>query len=472
MPTLQRKTSIQKLTHDEKAERSSSAPSPIVNERLLNKQKLKEQYLKIRRQTKLLSDMLEVEDQVIQTSEEVSPTKWHLAHTTWFFETMVLKEVSDNFTPFNDQFEYLFNSYYNAVGPQFHRPSRGHLSRPTLKEIWAYRSFVDDQIINWFDKCAEDIWTAMAHIVEIGLHHEQQHQELILTDIKEVLSHNPLHPTPFAPPSSTKSQQDLSDLRWLSYNEGLFQFGHDERTQDSFAYDNEQPLHKHYLNAYELADRPITNGEYRNFMEDGGYTNPMLWLSDGWARCQQMNWSAPHNWHAQEGSQYSYTLYGKAEIDWNAPVTHISYYEANAYATWAGQRLPTEFEWEHAANSAYAPTPQSGNLFDFEVQINNKLTAPQPLEIQQQEPTSSPPLRQLFGDVWEWTSSPYTPYPGFNQPNGALGEYNGKFMCDQHVLRGGSCATPRDHIRATYRNFFPAWARWQFSGLRLARDAF
>jgi len=424
-------------------------------------------FKEIRSGSQALSEMLEPEDQVVQTCEDVSPTKWHLAHTTWFFERFILRPGQSGYRSPDDQYDYLFNSYYNAVGPQFHRPARGFLSRPTVRQVLEYRAHVDAAIDVWFDGLTGDEWARCAPVLEIGLHHEQQHQELMLTDIKEVLSHNPLAPAPFARDESLLEPHGSSvpAMEWIAFDGGVYEFGHRCTPDKTFAYDNEGPLHKQYLDGFRIADRPVTNGDYLEFMADGGYDDPLLWLSEGWTWRQQTGCGAPHHWRQGEDGWMRYTLSGLCPVLPAAPVSHLSFYEAHAFATWAGARLPTEYEWELAAQSSHAAPPQSGNQLDFSCSADGWIIAPEPRPDDSAQPHR---LRQLFGDVWEWTSSPYTPYPGFKEQNGALGEYNGKFMCNQHVLRGGSCATPRGHVRTTYRNFFPAQARWQFSGLRLA----
>ncbi len=435
---------------------------PVDAQMLRDKDALLANYHKTRDISVRMTADLEVEDQVIQTCEDVSPTKWHLAHTTWFFETFILLQFDQSYTPFNDQFEYLFNSYYNAVGPQFYRPERGFLSRPTVTEVHCYRRHVDEHVERCIRQMYEADWLKAAAILETGIHHEQQHQELILTDIKEVLSHHPMHPAPFAGPPK-REVQDASDLDWLSFEGGLTSIGRHIGEGEPFAYDNEGPLHQHMLTPFEIACRPITNGEFLGFVADGGYDSPLLWLSDGWAARQNHAWTHPHHWHCQDGEWFQYTLHGLKPLVKEEPVCHISYFEANAYANWCNARLPTEFEWEHASRG-YAS--HDGNFFDCSKDPHTgKVRGPSPT-VSAAAPQS---LADPFGSVWEWTQSQYAPYPSYVAAQGALGEYNGKFMCNQFVLRGGSCATPYGHVRHTYRNFFPPNARWQFSGLRLAR---
>jgi len=379
---------------------------------------------------------------------DVSPTRWHLAHTTWFFETFVLAKFVANFVPFHAGYDYLFNSYYNTVGEQFPRSQRGLLSRPTVDEVFAYRHATDQRLQEFLTDCDSETFTQAAGIIELGLHHEQQHQELILTDIKHVLSRNPLYPTyQHAQQSQTTP---VAPFDWLDYDEPLAQIGHNG---PKFAFDNESPRHRVLIPERQLASRLVTNAEYLEFIEDEVYRRPELWLSAGWTIITEQQWRAPLYW-VQEGSEWMhFTLAGLQPLAGAEPVSHVSYFEADAFARWAGARLPTEAEWEVAASDLAV----EGNFADD--------GAYHPAAL----PQDSAGLQQMFGDAWEWTSSPYTAYPGYAPPRGALGEYNGKFMCNQYVLRGGSYATSRSHIRATYRNFFPPEARWQFSGLRLAR---
>ncbi|MBX6315705.1 MAG: ergothioneine biosynthesis protein EgtB, partial [Isosphaeraceae bacterium] len=341
-------------------------------------------------------------------------------------------------------------SYYNAVGDRLPRPSRGLLSRPTVGEVYRYREHVDLHLLRWLDQVDEEHWQRVGPILTLGLHHEQQHQELILTDLKHAFGGNPLRPA--YREREADPQVDASPLRWIVYPEGMHWIGHEG---DGFAFDNESPRHREFVEAFALASRPVTNAEYLAFIEDGGYDRPEFWLSDGWNERRVQGWSAPLYWEHRDNDWWAYTLAGPRPVNPAEPVTHISYYEADAYARWAGARLPTEAEWEVAAS----PWPITGHF----IEDGRYHPAPSP------EPLDDRPVA-LFGDVWEWTRSPYAPYPGYTPAAGALGEYNGKFMCNQMVLRGGSCTTPRSHIRATYRNFFPPSARWQFSGIRLAKD--
>ena len=379
---------------------------------------------------------------------DVSPTRWHLAHTTWFFENFVLNSFKTNFEPFRPGYDYLFNSYYNTVGQQFPRSRRGLLTRPTVDEVFAYRRAIDEQLQDFVADCDAETFSQVAGVIELGLHHEQQHQELILTDIKHVFSCNPLYPAyQRAAPSR---QTSAAPLDWLDYREPVAQVGHDGA---SFSFDNESPRHPILIPERELGSRLVTNAEYLEFVEDNAYRRPELWLSAGWTIISEEQWTAPLYWVSDGSDWFQFTLGGLQPLSGAEPVSHVSYFEADAFARWSGARLASEEEWEVAASGLAV----EGNLAE------TGEFHPAPLQ-----PDSSG-LRQMFGDVWEWTSSPYTPYPGYFPPRGALGEYNGKFMCNQYVLRGGSCATSRSHIRATYRNFFSPEARWQFSGFRLAR---
>ena len=407
-------------------------------------------YSAIRALTEQLVAPLGPEDQCVQSMPDASPTKWHLAHTTWFFETLVLKPHAKAYEPFNSAFAHLFNSYYEALGSRHPRPQRGLLTRPMVPEVLAYRRHVDEAIARLFQTASRTERAQFEDMAELGLHHEQQHQELILTDIKHAFSCNPLLPSYAAAVDAVPAAPQT--LSWVGFAGGILPIGHAD--DDAFAFDNEGPRHLVLLRPYRLASRPITCGEYLAFMEDGGYTRPEFWLSDGWATAQSQGWTAPLYWsHTDDGWQM-FTLNGVQPVRQDEPVVHVSFYEAAAYAAWAGKRLPTEFEWEGAAMAQ----PVVGNFLD-PLRPHPK-PAPQPGGIS-----------QLYGDAWQWTRSSYEPYPGFRPFQGAAAEYNGKFMCGQMVLRGGSAATPLGHIRPTYRNFFPPSARWQFSGIRLAEDA-
>ncbi|HEY9661452.1 MAG TPA: ergothioneine biosynthesis protein EgtB [Allocoleopsis sp.] len=410
---------------------------------------LVERYKRVRQQSEQICQPLVVEDYVIQTMPDVSPPKWHLAHTTWFFETFLLLPHLPSYEVFHPQYGYLFNSYYEAVGDRHPRPQRGLLSRPTVEEVYRYRAYVDaamEQLI------AEQMGNkTVESLITLGLNHEQQHQELLFTDLKHILAHNPLHPIYHQKDQSLPSAIQPNDLKekWLDYPGGLYSIGFHGA---EFAFDNESPQHSVYLQDYYLAAQLVTNGEYLEFINAGGYQKPEYWLSEGWATVQTQRWQAPLYWEKMDGTWWVFTLAGMQPVNEREPVCHVSLFEADAFARWAGKRLPTEAEWEVAATSV----PIRGNLMDTGV------FHPMPA-IGNTRPD------QLYGDVWEWTQSAYLAYPGFQPAAGAIGEYNGKFMCNQTVLRGGSCVTPADHIRPTYRNFFPASTRWQFSGIRLAQ---
>jgi ergothioneine biosynthesis protein EgtB len=411
---------------------------------------LTEQYRQVREATVALCSPLAAEDYVVQSMPDASPAKWHLAHTTWFFEEFVLQQAGGQYEFHDSQFRYLFNSYYNAVGPMHGRSSRGLLSRPTVQQVLEYRKRIDERMITLL-RGDHAVTPELARAVTLGLHHEQQHQELLLTDIKHLFSCNPLLPAYIqqsAPPAL-----DSAALSFQRFAGGLVDIGH---TGTAFCFDNELPRHRAYVAPFELASRLVTNGEYLEFIRDCGYRNAAHWLSDGWALVKAEQWTRPIYW--SQSQEQEFTLRGLAELDPRVPVCHLSGYEADAFARWAGARLPTEFEWEIAA------TVLSGN---------GALPDGNFVESRHWHPTAATdpgPLTQMLGDVWEWTQSAYSPYPGYRPASGALGEYNGKFMVNQLVLRGGSCATPRSHIRPTYRNFFSPAARWQFSGVRLARD--
>ncbi|MCI0778969.1 MAG: ergothioneine biosynthesis protein EgtB [Chloroflexi bacterium] len=409
-------------------------------------------YTATRQATEQLCAPLVTEDYVIQATPDVSPTKWHLAHVTWFFETFLLKPYLPGYEPIDPQYEYLFNSYYNAIGPQYDRPSRGLLSRPTVAEVYAYRAHVDRAILALLEGASEAQMAEVGPAVTLGINHEQQHQELLLTDIKYNLSINPLRP---AYHGVELPRRRSTPLAWHDVDGGIVEVGHDG---SGFSFDNESPRHEALLQPYRIASRQVTCGEYAAFIEDGGYTRPDLWLSSGWGTVQAEGWEAPLYWERIDGEWWLFTLSGMQRLDEHAPVCHLSYVEADAYARWAGKRLPTEQEWEHAAAGA----PVRGNLAETGL---FQPVAPD------ENGAGDGALGQLYGDAWEWTQSAYLPYPGFAPPAGALGEYNGKFMVGQMVLRGGSCVTPESHIRATYRNFFHPADRWQFQGLRLAADA-
>ncbi|WP_243039752.1 ergothioneine biosynthesis protein EgtB [Dyella sedimenti] len=400
-------------------------------------------FRQVRSRSVALCAPLSAEDMMVQSMPDASPAKWHLAHTTWFFEQFVLARDAA-YRPPHPEWHYLFNSYYQSVGPMHARPRRGLLSRPGVDQILDYRDRIDDAVGEWLERGMDGATRA---IVELGLHHEQQHQELLLTDIKHALASHPLLPAYAGPPAAAAATA-VAPLDFIAGREGIVEIGHGG---NGFAFDNELPRHHALLSPHALANRLVTNAEYAAFVHDGGYREPSLWLSDGWDIVCREQWQRPLYWQDDLASEF--TLAGVQPIDPHAPVCHVSYYEADAFARWADARLPTEAEWESAAS----PLPVEGHLLDDQV------PCPRPAP-------SRPGLLQMYGDVWEWTASPYVSYPGFRPLAGALGEYNGKFMCGQWVLRGGSCATPRGHIRASYRNFFPPHARWQFMGIRLGQD--
>ena len=408
---------------------------------------LAEFYREVRANSGRLAAPLSDADATVQSMPDASPAKWHLAHTTWFFETMVLIPHSPGYRCFDDSFNFLFNSYYESVGARHPRPSRGMLTRPSLETVLRYRAHVDAALDDLLHAAPSP---AVAELIELGCHHEQQHQELLLTDILHLFAQNPLRPIYKAPEPLSVAPPQLSQPSYFDFAGGLVTLGH---AGDGFAFDCEGPCHRVFIEPYRLAERLVTNREWLEFISDGGYRNPLLWLSAGWARVINDAWTAPLYWEERDGKYWTMTLRGAQPLDPDAPVVHVSYFEADAFATWAGRRLPTEAEWELAARDL----PQQGNFAD-----SGRLR-PKP-------PASVNELSQMFGDVWEWTRSAFLPYPRFVPAQGAIGEYNGKFMSGQFVLRGGSCVTPAHHIRATYRNFFPPETRWQFSGVRLAED--
>jgi ergothioneine biosynthesis protein EgtB len=381
-------------------------------------------YRAVRVHTREICAPLRTEDYVVQPITDVSPPRWHIAHVTWFFEQFVLGEFVTGYQPFHPQYAFLFNSYYNLVGERTERPKRGLLTRPTVDELWAYRAEIDARMTRLLESCDDTTLAELLPVLEIGLNHEQQHQELLLTDIKFILFQAPLYP---AYREGKPAAARPADAGWSEFAGGVVEIGHDG---NGFAFDNEGPRHRQFLRPYRLANGLVSNADYLRFMEDGGYSRPELWLSDGWDVARREGWQAPLYWLEREGRRQAFTLHGLRELQPDEPVSHVSYYEAEAYARWAGKRLPTEFEWEHAAAN----------------------------------------LRSI-GQVWEWTGSAYLPYPGYRAPEGAIGEYNGKFMVNQMVLRGGSVATPAGHARPTYRNFWHPDKRWQFTGIRLAEDA-
>ena len=404
-------------------------------------------YADVRRQSELLAEPLAKEDFVVQSMPDVSPTKWHLAHTTWFYETFILSALIDGYRPINDAYAFLFNSYYEGAGPRHARPQRGLLSRPTVDDVFEYRRQVDRRMLEVLASPPSAVAEDIEQRVRIGLHHEQQHQELLLMDIKHVFSMNPLFPSYASNPLPSVAASP-APRSWKSHDGGLMEVGH---ASDGFAFDNETPRHKIYLEPFRLSSCPVTNLEYIEFIEDGGYRRPELWLSDGWHAVREQQWEAPLYWHREGNDWMQFTLHGLREAATTEPVVHVSFYEADAFARWAGHRLPTEFEWEVVA----ASHPIDGNF------LSEAIHHPRPVSASDQ---------QLFGDVWEHTQSAYGPYPGYKPLEGTLGEYNGKFMCSQNVLRGGSCLTPRGHLRTTYRNFFYPHQRWCAQGIRLAAN--
>ena len=408
-------------------------------------------YKTVRRQTDELCAPLAVEDYVIQSMPDVSPPKWHLAHTSWFFETFLLIPLLKSYRIFHSQYGYLFNSYYETIGEVFPRKRRGLLSRPTTQAVYEYRAYVDEHIEKLVESVSEENWQSCFDRLILGIHHEQQHQELLCTDIKHIFAVNPLRPVyktrPVIPATSPVKPDKIT---WLPCDGGVVKIGH---SGEDFAFDNEMPRHNVYLEDFYCASRLVTNGEYKEFIDAGGYLRPEYWLSDGWKTVNEQQWGAPLYWEKIDNIWWAMTLSGMRIVDDNEPVCHVSYYEADAFARWYGKRLLTEAEWEHVASSGEirGNFRESGYLQPIPAQPGNN-------------------MQQNFGDVWEWTQSPYVPYPGYRFPEGAIGEYNGKFMCNQMVLRGGSCVTPASHLRASYRNFFFPADRWQFTGIRLGED--
>jgi ergothioneine biosynthesis protein EgtB len=414
----------------------------------------------VRQQTEALCRPLLPEDTVVQPVIDVSPPKWHLAHTTWFFETFLLREYEPGYQVFHPDYAFLFNSYYNSLGSRVNRADRGTLSRPALDDVYAYRAYVDEHMLTLlrrFTAAEQALPASFAEVMELGLQHEQQHQELLVTDIKYILSTSPLAPA-YLPPSADAPAPEASAApaaSWLPVRGGIHRIGYEGQ---GFCFDNEQAPHETYVADFALQNRLVTNAEYLGFMAAGGYTDFRYWLGEGWELVQQQQWQAPLYWVERPEGWFRFTHHGLRPVEPNAPVTHVSFYEADAYAHWAGARLPTEQEWEIAARQ-FHPEAAAGTF------LESRSFDPQPLPAD----ADAGQCHQLLGDAWEWTYSAYHPYPGYERAAGALGEYNGKFMLNQLVLRGGSCATPESHIRLTYRNFFHADKRWQFTGIRLAR---
>lgn len=417
-------------------ENTATLTSPLV-----------QKYSSVRLNTVSICSRLQPEDMVLQPITDVSPAKWHLGHTTWFFEAFILQKFYNNYQVFHKSYNYLFNSYYESIGERLLRSNRGNLSRPAVSEILKYRAHVDHHIAELLKKNENP---ELLSLLELGLQHEQQHQELLITDIKYILGHNPLFPAYTDRTESLFHHGDYTPAKFVEIPEGIYQTGY--RGSD-FCFDNEQPIHKNYINGFRIMDRLITNREYLEFVKDGGYTDFRHWHMEGWEMAKNQNWEAPLYWILQSGNWMEYTSEGLKELSMHAPVTHISFYEAAAFASWKGKRLLTEPEWEAAINYLNIE-PAEGNF------LESNTFQPQPANN----------TLQLFGDCWEWTNSSYLPYPGYKREAGALGEYNGKFMINQMVLKGGSCATPQSHIRPSYRNFFHADKRWQFTGIRLAED--
>lgn len=419
-------------------------------EKKIDKSILKEHYLAVREFTESLTKPLKTEDFVIQAMENASPAKWHLAHTTWFFEVFVLKQALKNFESMHPQYDYIFNSYYVQTSDPHCRDKRGNLSRPTVKQVFDYRSYVDEHMLELIDQIPETEFDEWAPVIEVGIHHEQQHQELLLTDLKYMFAQNPLYP--IYKETNRPTIARIPEMDWISFDEGIYKVGHQG---GEFGYDNEFPEHKTYIHDFAISDRLVTNAEYLEFMESGGYKDPKWWLDEGFATVENEEWDRPLYWVQRDNEWFHFTMSGLEKLDPNEPVTHVSYFEADAYARWKGYRLPTEQEWECASMNEEL----KGNF------VESEHYHPASLD----EANSGDKLHQMFGDVWQWTQSSYAPYPGYKPFPGALGEYNGKFMVNQYVLRGGSCATSGSHIRKSYRNFFHTGSRWQFSGIRLAK---
>jgi ergothioneine biosynthesis protein EgtB len=411
----------------------------------------------VRRLTEDICQPLTVEDHVIQPVMDVSPPKWHMGHTSWFFEAMFLDKMIENYRWVNQQYPFVFNSYYESFGQRIDRNTRGHMSRPTLAETLEYRSIITERMCELIDSVDEAQYPQFSKLVILGLNHEQQHQELLLTDIKYILASSPLRPAYQMLPERVGQHNALPPLSFVPFTGGIYEIGYQG---EGFYYDNERPVHKQYVHDFAIGDRLVTNGEYLQFIEDGGYRDFRWWLSDGWDTVKSEGWTKPLYWEQIDGQWYEFTLGGLQPLNPSAPVCHVSYFEADAYAQWRGKRLPTEAEWEVAARVT-KQQPQGKNFFD------KKYYHPVPLDAGEAQQEG---IKQMLGDVWEWTRSSYLPYPGYRRQAGPLGEYNGKFMVNQMVLRGGSCATSANHIRITYRNFFQTDKRWQFKGIRLAED--
>lgn len=425
----------------------------------MNRSELLVSFQNVRQMTKHLCQPLCTEDYVIQSMPDVSPPKWHLGHTTWFYERIILERYAKGYQPYHPQYDFVFNSYYQSLGQRVARDIRGTLSRPTVEEVYNYRTVVDEKLRNLIETIDQQHYSELAELVELGLNHEQQHQELLVTDVKHILASNPLRPIYQVPTDhGLVASPGLAPGQFQKIEGGFFEIG---ATDQGFAWDNERPRHKMWLADFDLMDRLVTCGEYLDFINDGGYRDPLLWLSDGWDTLCVNDWRAPLYWEEHNGDWKIMTLSGSRTLILEEPVTHVSFYEAAAYARWAEKRLPTEVEWERAA--LLEAQPLEGNFLESGYY--------HPLAKGCVPGGSDNGLCQMFGDAWEWTASAYLPYPGYQQDRGPLGEYNGKFMSNQMILRGGSCATPRSHIRPSYRNFFHCDKRWQFAGIRLANDS-
>ncbi|MGB3779301.1 MAG: ergothioneine biosynthesis protein EgtB [Tunicatimonas sp.] len=425
---------------------------------------LHEQYTQVRRQSARLCEPLKIEDYVVQPTEDVSPPKWHLAHTTWFFESFLLTRFQPNYRVYDEQFSYIFNSYYESKGEKMLRLHRGNMTRPSTEEVYRYRDYVDERMHVLIDGLTTTENDELRSLIVLGLHHEQQHQELLLTDIKFILGNNPLFPVYQKQPVALPTDGIPPGEAYVEISADLYSVGYQG---NGFHFDNEEGAHQAYLPGFRILNRLVTNAEYLAFMDDGGYENYDLWLAEGWAWINENKVKAPAYWHRIDNEWHHYTLHGLQAVDQHAPVTHVSYFEAEAYARWRGMRLPTEFEWEVACRrSGYA---QDFHRLGPANLVESKLYQPTPLQIAGTDLVAAQRgAAQMIGEVWEWTQSAYLPYPYYQRVRGALGEYNGKFMVNQMVLRGGSCATPESHMRITYRNFFQTDKRWQFTGIRLA----
>jgi ergothioneine biosynthesis protein EgtB len=464
---------------------TSGSQQPIrSNGTTLTREELISRFQAVRSWSETICSPLETEDYVVQSMPDCSPAKWHIAHTSWFFETFILNEHQPDYSSPHPQYNYLFNSYYNSVGKRHARPQRGVVTRPTVRDTYLYRAHVDREIARFIGSASDETLNSLTPLLVLGLHHEQQHQELLVTDLKNLFASNPLQPAYREkqvagtaldrPPALTCSEVPRS---WQNFYEGIYEIGYsptlDNENGDNFSFDNESPRHRVFLQSFALASHLVTCGEWLEFMEDGGYKRPEFWLSMGWDWIQSSGVDAPYYWEHENDQWTLYTMAGRSLVEPSEPIAHVSYFEADAYARWksfseSGSRLPTEAEWEIASRGlplagqfaeeqSFHPSADVGK---GEVEVDVQVLAR----------SSRSPFSQMYGSVWQWTRSQYTAYPGYVADSGALGEYNGKFMCNQWVLRGGSCATPHNHMRRTYRNFFPPDARWQFSGVRLAKD--